>query len=68
MLEPVTLTVEGACTSSGLGRTKIYSLIGAGLLDARKADGRTLILAASLRHYLENLPPADIRTGRKDAA
>ena len=52
----------------GTGTTRVYALIGAGLLDARKAGGRTLITAASLRAYAENLPKADIRTGQRATA
>jgi excisionase family DNA binding protein len=61
-------TIPDAVKASGLGRTSIYGLIAEGKLEARKAGGRTLIPAASLRSYLANLPQADIRCGRKVAA
>jgi excisionase family DNA binding protein len=57
-------TIAGATKVSGLGRTTIYELIGAGKIEARKAGGRTLIPADSLRSFLANLPAADIRTGQ----
>ena len=50
--------ISEACEACGLGRTKLYEAIGAGALKARKADGRTVILAADLKEYLENLPLA----------
>jgi hypothetical protein len=49
----------------GLGATKLYELIGAGVLDARKAGARTLITGDSLRRYVASLPKADIRTGQR---
>ncbi|MDR3524063.1 MAG: helix-turn-helix domain-containing protein [Acetobacteraceae bacterium] len=48
----------------GIGLTKLYELIGAGDLPAKKAGGRTLIPADALRSYVDNLPAASIRTGQ----
>jgi excisionase family DNA binding protein len=56
-------TILDAAKASGLGRSTVYELIGAGKLDARKAGNRTLIPAESLRRYIASLPPATIRTG-----
>ena len=63
--EPLLYPINDAKRLIGTGTTRLYELIGAGLLDARKAGGRTLITAASLRSYAENLPKADIRTGQR---
>jgi hypothetical protein len=52
---------------TGLGQTKLYELIGKGVLDARKAGSRTLITGESLRAYVAGLPKAEIRTGREAA-
>jgi hypothetical protein len=52
---------------TGLGTTKLYELIGAGILDARKAGSRTLITAESLNRYIASLPKANITTGREAA-
>ncbi len=65
---PIAYTVPDACRTSGIGTTKLYELIGLGILDARKAGRRTLITAESLRAYLATLPPATIRAPRKQAA
>ena len=62
--EPLVYTIADARRRVACGTTKLYELIAAGVLDARKAGGRTLITAASLRAYAENLPQADIRTGQ----
>jgi excisionase family DNA binding protein len=61
--ETIAYTIDGAAQAAGLGRTTIYELIGAGKIEARKAGGRTLIPAASLRGYLDSLPAATITTG-----
>ena len=59
---PLLYSITDAKRLIGTGTTRVYELIGAGLLDARKAGGRTLITAASLRQYASNLPKADIKT------
>ena len=62
--EPLAYRLDDAKRLIGCGTTRIYELIGAGALDARKAGNRTLVTAASLRQYVDNLPKADIRTGQ----
>lgn len=42
-------TIAEACHAVGLGRSKIYELIGQGQLETRKIGSRTLIPAESLR-------------------
>ncbi len=63
--EPLLYPINDAKRMIGSGTTRLYELIASGKLDARKAGGRTLITAASLREYAENLPKADIRTGQR---
>jgi excisionase family DNA binding protein len=41
---------------TGLGRDKLYRMINAGQLPARKAGRRTLVLATDLQRFLEDLP------------
>jgi excisionase family DNA binding protein len=67
MTEVIAHTIADAAKVSGLGRTSLYELIGAGRIEARKAGNRTLIPADSLRAYLASLPRADIRTGQRKA-
>jgi len=50
------LTIQEACTYSGIGKTKLYEAINSGKLKARKAGKRTLILSDDLRNYLSSLP------------
>jgi hypothetical protein len=66
--DPLAYTVADAERLTGHGTSKIYQLMAANVLDARKAGKRTLIMGASLRDYINSLPKADIRTGLKAAA
>lgn len=54
-------TIEEWCADSGMGRTKTYEKIGAGVIRAVKADGRTLIDYTSGFAYLDGQPDAKIR-------
>ena len=63
MTDAIAHTIADAVKISGIGRTTLYELIGAGKIDARK-----LIPAASLRAFMDSLPPADIRTGQRGTA
>ena len=64
---PLAFTIPGASAASGFPRTKLYELIGAGVLDARKSGRQTIIIGDSLRAYMASLPAATIRTPRKAA-
>jgi excisionase family DNA binding protein len=63
-MEPYCFTIADAALFSGIGRSKIYTLIGAGRLEAKKLGARTLVSAASLRKLLDDLPDADINKPR----
>ena len=41
-----------------ISHAKLYRLIAAGRLDARKIDGKTVITAPSIEAFLESLPKA----------
>lgn len=51
----LSLSIEEACTATGLGRTKIYEAIGSGALPAKKWGKRTLILKSDLEAFLAAL-------------
>ena len=55
----LTCTVAEACEATGLGRTKLYELIGAGSLDTTTIGRRRLVLVRSLRKLLmaDDPPP-----------
>ena len=53
-MEPLTITVNDACKALGLGRTKIYELIGKGRLRTVKIGRRTLISTESIYALVEH--------------
>ena len=52
-LEPLAYSVADAIRVSSIGKTRLYSLIKEGKLEARKIGKRTLIPAASLRALID---------------
>jgi hypothetical protein len=56
---------KAACQALGVGMTKLYSLIAAGALDARKNGSCTVITGESVHRYADSLPKANIRTGQR---
>ncbi len=51
----LSLSIEEVRAATGLGRTKLYSLINEGRLPARKVGKRTLILSQDLQAFLSSL-------------
>lgn len=51
-MDPISVTVEGACRATGLGMTKIYELISEKRLKAVKIGRRTLITTESIRRLV----------------
>lgn len=49
---PISVRIPEACRHTGIGRTKLYKLTGAGKVDVVKIGSRTLILTESLRSLL----------------
>lgn len=50
--EPITVTIKDAMHFSGLGRTKLYELMGQGRLKSINVGKRRLILYGSLKMLL----------------
>jgi len=50
-----------AFAALGIGATKGHGLINAGLLDARKIGGKTVITMASIRSLAESLPRVTVK-------
>jgi len=48
----LTCTIDEACQATGLGRTKLYELIGAGYLDTTTIGRRRLVLVRSLQSLI----------------
>jgi hypothetical protein len=66
--DPINVPIDRAAEALGCGRTKIYELIGAEKLDARKIDGRTVITWESIKECAKALPKADIKPSRRRRA
>lgn len=51
-MKPISVTIDVACQISGLGKTKIYELIGSGRLETVTIGRRRLVTYASLERVL----------------
>lgn len=56
MTAPVTVSVDLAAEMIGCSRSKLYKVIAAGEIKARKMHRRTLIEVAELHRYIASLP------------
>ena len=62
--EPAALRVPNAVRFSGIGRSKLYELMAAGEIEARKCGASTLVITRSLKAYLARLPSAYPRSSK----
>jgi hypothetical protein len=51
--QPIAVTVKAACHISGLGKTKLFELIGSGRLDTVAVGKRRLVIYASIERLLD---------------
>lgn len=61
-IEPKLISVEKACQMIGIGRTKLYQLLGTECLITVKIGRRRLITVASLDRFISN--SAELNQGR----
>jgi excisionase family DNA binding protein len=57
-LEPALVKIERACRYLDVGRTKLYRLIREGKLDCVRIGKSARITTASLKKFVESLPPS----------
>jgi excisionase family DNA binding protein len=55
-MEQLLYTVSDCCRLTGLGRTKFYELVASGAIPLRKVGKKSLIAAADLKRWAEELP------------
>lgn len=53
-LEPLTVRVETAMQTLGLGRTKFYELVGEGEIEIIKVGRSTLVVFESLKRFVSS--------------
>lgn len=58
IIEPIALAPREAAKFVGLSKSRIYELLAAGEIEARKHGARTLVTTASLRAFLDRAPAA----------
>ena len=61
-MEPILLSIPDACRSLGIGRSKLYELIGDGELSVRKLGRKSLILREDVASLAERLPVSRPKT------
>jgi hypothetical protein len=54
-IEPLLVSIPQTGQIIARGTSKVYELIGAGVLDAVKSDARTLVTMASIKRYVATL-------------
>jgi excisionase family DNA binding protein len=59
LLVPHAYRISDVCKLTGLGRTSVYAAIKSGELTARRWRRRTVVLAADLQAFLNNLPKSN---------
>jgi excisionase family DNA binding protein len=57
-LEPALVKIDRACRCLDVGRTKLYWLIREGKLDCVRIGKSARITTASLKKFVESLPPS----------
>jgi excisionase family DNA binding protein len=60
-IEPLAVSIEEACRISGESRSQLYKLIADGEIEAKKSRSKTLVIYASLKKRLAQLPDAVIK-------
>lgn len=57
-MEPITVTTAEAARSIGIGKTKLFALIGEGRLKTIKLGGKVLVTVESIRQLVEDAKQA----------
>jgi hypothetical protein len=64
---PVYMKINDLTKVIGLGRSRIYELLGEGKLTAKKSGRSIVVETRSALAYMRDLPPARIAPSRKSA-
>lgn len=63
-MEPLLFSIADCCRLTGLGRTKFYELVASGAIPLRKVGKKSLIAAADLKRWAEELPASKEKRAR----
>jgi predicted DNA-binding transcriptional regulator AlpA len=58
---PILVSVNDVLILSGMSRSSLYRRLGEGRLEARKLGSRTMVVAESLRAFLDSAPVVTIK-------
>jgi excisionase family DNA binding protein len=61
MTRPLAYRVDDAAALLGIGKSKVWELIGSGRLKARRIDGATIILHSELELFLSDTPLVELK-------
>lgn len=53
-LEPICIRIAEAVRLTGISRSRLYELIGAGDIEVAKVGSSTLVIVASLRQFIDD--------------
>ena len=65
-MDQLLYTVSQCCRLAAIGRTKFYELVASGEIPVRKIGKKTLVAAADLKQWVDQLP-ATAASRRTDA-
>ena len=67
-MDQLLYTIDQCCRLTATGRTKIYELIAAGEIPARKVGKKTVVAATDLRRWAEQLPTVEVNSAGNERA
>jgi excisionase family DNA binding protein len=74
-MDQLLYTISECCRLAAIGRTKFYELVASGEIPVRKVGKKSLVAAADLKRWTEQLPAVaikpterrDVKAGRREA-
>jgi excisionase family DNA binding protein len=65
-MDQLLYTISQCCRIASIGRTKFYDLVASGEIPIRKVGKKTLVSAADLRRWAEQLPTTKAKGGEAE--
>ncbi len=65
-MDQLLYTIAQCCRITAIGRTKFYELIGSNEIPIRKVGAKTLVSAADLRRWADQLPAVKMKGAEAD--